>query len=322
MTFPFVTVIIRSYRRIPQMLELLEAVRAQDYPNFEIVVIEQTQDGRQAYQQQFEEARRDPRVRILEFPPLGPAPARNEAVHHAHGEILLFMDDDDLPLHSDWISCHAANYADPKCVAVSGREVRERDEDPTPHNTEANYRQCLRYTWLKMPRARVRHTRRIEGVDLVRGGNASLRKDAIERAGGWDDERHGEENSFDFRFEQCRRTGEYFAYDPTAVFLRRLDLEGGSERRLVPPSEVLRAELSYSHRVVRRYFPWRFALCYPAYLWLGFLRAYEHLAEFGEQATPVWRARSVLLVYPRVLGEVWRGALATPMRPLRGAIGP
>ncbi len=319
MTRPFVTVVIRSYKRIPQMLELLEAVRSQDYPNFEIVVIEQTADGREAWRAELDAARMDPRVRILEYGPLGPAGARNEALHQARGEILLFMDDDDLPVGTGWLAAHAANFSDPLCMAVTGREIWSLDEDSAPHESETNYRLCLRYTWLRMPRGRMRHTRRVVGVEAVRGGNASLRRETIERAGGWDDERFGEEHSLDFRFARCRRPGEYFVFDPLAVHLRRLDIAGGSERRLVPPDGALRAELSYSHRVVRRYFPVRFALCYPAYLWLGFRRAYQHLAEFGAEATPLSRAWSLLRVYPRVLLEVWRGALATPRRPIPGA---
>jgi glycosyltransferase involved in cell wall biosynthesis len=319
MSEPFVTVVIRSYRRIPAMLELLRAVQAQVYSRFEILVIEQTQDGREAWRAELEAAKADPRVRILEFAPLGPSRARNVAFEESHGEILLFMDDDDLPVGTGWLAAHAANYADPFCMAVTGREIWSLDEDPAPHEGEENYRRCLRYTWLRMPRGRMRHTRRIVGVEAVRGGNASLRRETIARAGGWDDERFGEEHSLDFRFARCRRPGEYFAFDPAAVHLRRLDIGGGSERRLVPPDGALRAELSYSHRIVRRYFPLRFALCYPAYLWLGFQRAYAHLAEFGEAMSPAGRAWSLLRVYPRVLREVWATARAAPLRPIPGA---
>ena len=316
MSAPFVTVVIRSYQRIPHLLELLDAVRAQDYPRFEILIIEQTEDGRAPYQREFDAARTDPRVRILEYPPLGPAGARNEAFVRAKGEVLLFMDDDDLPVGSGWLAAHAANYADPLCMAVTGREIWSLDENSAPHESETNYRLCLRYTWLRMPRGRMRHTRRVAGVEAVRGGNASLRRETIERAGGWDDERFGEEHSLDFRFARCKRPGEYFVFDPAAVHLRRLDIGGGSGRRLVPPDGALRAELSYSHRVVRRYFPGRFYLCYPAYLWLGFRRAYDHLVEFGEPVSPLRRASSLLRVYPRVLLEVWRGALASRPRPM------
>jgi glycosyltransferase involved in cell wall biosynthesis len=318
MSLPFVTVVIRSYGRIPQMLELLGAARAQCYPNLEILVIEQTQDGREVFQADFDSARQDPRVRILEYPPLGPSKARNEAFAQARGDVLLFMDDDDLPLGTDWVSAHAANYTDPLCMAVTGREVWSLDEDPTPHESEENYRLCLRYTWLRMPRGRMRHNRRVVGVEAVRGGNASLRRETIERAGGWDEEWYSEEHSLDFRFARCRRPGEYFVFDPTAVHLRRFNIAGGCERRLFPPEGALRAELSYSHRVVRRYYPWRFYACYPAYLWLGFRRAYQHLKEFGAKASVAARVWSLITAYPRILLEVWRGALKTRMRPIPG----
>ena len=74
---PFVTVVIRSYRRIPAMLELLAACRAQEYPAFEILVVEQTGPERETHRAALDAAQADPRVRVLEVPPLGPAGARN-----------------------------------------------------------------------------------------------------------------------------------------------------------------------------------------------------------------------------------------------------
>ena len=38
------------------------------------------------------------------------------------------MDDDDLPINNNWISSHAKNYADPLCIGVSGRCIKEPKE--------------------------------------------------------------------------------------------------------------------------------------------------------------------------------------------------
>lgn len=273
----FVSVAIRSFRRLPQLLELMGRLQAQGYPHFEIVVIEQSEAAREAYRVELTALGRDPRVRILEYPALGPGRARDEAARQARGEIVLFIDDDDLPLGSDWIQAHVNNYADPLCMAVSGRHAFHEQEDPRLYDTSKNRRLCLRYSWLKMPRGRVRHGTPLRGVTQVAGTNASIRRSAIERAGGWDDEPDHDEDSFNFRFARVKRPGEYFAYDPRPVILRRLDIPGGVGRRQASFGDRLRAELRFSHGVVRRYFPLRFWGLYPLYVLLAVQRALHDL---------------------------------------------
>jgi cellulose synthase/poly-beta-1,6-N-acetylglucosamine synthase-like glycosyltransferase len=180
--WPHVTLVIRSYQRIPAMLELAEVCLEQDYDRFDVLVIEQSPEQRRQYREELNVISRSPKLRILEYEPLGPARARNEAIKQATGDILLFMDDDDLPLRTDSIRAHAKNFVDPDCVAVTGREVHSREEDPTAYNTERNRRLCLRYTFLKIPRARTRHTTRVTGVTCLQGTNTSIRRSALLRA--------------------------------------------------------------------------------------------------------------------------------------------
>lgn len=276
---PFVSVAVRSYHRLPQLIELLGRLRAQTYPNFEVVVIEQSSDIREQYREALDRAAQDPRVRILEYPPLGAGPARNEAARQSRGEIVLFLDDDDLPQHDDWVAAHAANYADPNCVAVSGRHVLNEQESPGKYDTPRNHRLCLRYSWLKMPRGRTYHSRRLQGVTQVAGTNASIRRSAIERCGGWDDETDHDEDSFNFRFARLKRRDEYFAYDPRPAILRRLDVPGGLGRRQQTVYDRLKAELRFSHGVIRRYYPWRFWALYPVYVFCALERSCRHVFE-------------------------------------------
>jgi glycosyltransferase involved in cell wall biosynthesis len=292
---PFVSVAIRSFRRLPQLLELVGRLQTQDYPRFEIVVVEQSETDRAAYRAELTALAQDPRLRILEYPALGPGRARDEAARQARGEIVLFIDDDDLPIGNGWIQAHVANFADPLCVAVSGRHAFHEHEDPRAHDTRKNRRLCLRYSFLKMPRGRVRHGTRLEGVTQVAGTNASIRKSAIERAGGWDPERDHDEDSFNFRFARVKRPGEYFAYDPGPVILRRLDIPGGVGRRQASFGERLRAELRFSHRVVRRYFPLRFWGLYPVYVLVAVQRAVHDLRSAAAVSAPsrpaaLWRS--------------------------------
>jgi glycosyltransferase involved in cell wall biosynthesis len=258
---PFVSVAVRSYRRLPQLVELLSRLLQQDYPRFEVVVIEQSTLDREAYRPSLE------------------ALSRNEAARQARGDIVLFLDDDDLPLYRNWIAAHAANYSDPNCIAVSGRHVVDLTADAANYDTPKNHRLCLRYSWLKLPRGRTYHGQRILGVTQVAGTNASIRRSAIERVGGWDDERDHDEDSFNFRFARVKTRHEYFAYDPRPAILRRLDVPGGLGRRQQGVGARLCAELRFFHVIIRRYFPLRFWAFYPLYLFFALERACRHVIE-------------------------------------------
>jgi glycosyltransferase involved in cell wall biosynthesis len=271
----FVSVAVRSYHRLPQLFELIAALQRQCYPRFEIVVIEQSVAEREQYRNEFTRVSEDARVRVLEYPALGAGAARNEAARQARGEIVLFIDDDDLPLGDDWIQAHVENYVDPACVAVSGRHAL-RPLEPASDSPRSQ-RLCLRYSWLKMPRGRTNYGCRILGVTQVAGTNASIRRSAIERAGGWDDAQDHDEDSFNFRFARVKGKHEYFAFDPKPVILRRLDVRGGLDRRQQTVRQRLLTELRYSHGVVRRYFPLRFWLLYPIYLACAAQRAVAHV---------------------------------------------
>lgn len=304
---PSVSVVIRSYNRIEACLELLEAVLAQDYPEFEVVVIEQSTEITAEQKARLDELGRDLRLRVIFHPPLGAARARNTGWRQAKNEIVLFMDDDDLPLHRDWIRRHAENFRDPNCIGVTGREVRSPDEDPTPFNTRRDYAKCLRYSFLKMPRGRTRHTRRIQGVTALQGGNTSIRRSVLERVGGWDELTEStDENSFDFRFDRVKRPGEYRVFDPLPAMLRRMDQGGGLARRSASVTRVLSFELAYSHRLLRRYFPGRFYSFYPAYLWLAAYRTLTYSVDHHPEQSAVSLAGTLLAAFPSALRTAWR----------------
>jgi glycosyltransferase involved in cell wall biosynthesis len=308
---PFVSVAVRAFRRVPQLLELTRSLLAQEYPNFEIVIIEQSGEQRERFRGELTALARDARVRLLEYPALGAGRARIEAARQSRGEIIVFIDDDDLPCGQFWLATLVDNFRNPRCMGVSGRQLVAGEQDSDHHDTARNRRLCLRHSFLRMPRARVQHRTRLEGVTHVSGGNAAIRASAIQRTGGWDPEDDHDEDSFSFRFARVRQPGDFFVYDPEAVILRRLDVPGGLARRTQSVAERVRSELRYSHRVVRKYYPWRFFLLYPCYLWLAGARALHHV----RQAQPQRQRRTLLLelmlsapmVYMEILESLARG---------------
>jgi glycosyltransferase involved in cell wall biosynthesis len=274
MVAPRVSVVIRSYNRIPALCELLASVLAQQFAEpFEVVVVEQSKsidaDGRA----RLAEFAADPRVRILRYPPLGGPRARNVGSRAARGEILLYMDDDDLPLGDGWMAAHIRHFADPHCLGVTGRHVTAID-DRAPRWSPARasrlvlsyvpvlmYQQCYNYVEVDRP---VR-------VATVHGGNVSLRRSALARFGLWDEcTRIEDEVSFNYRLRARKRPDEYLLYDPEALMLRRVDVPGGMNKRYMPVTSVGERVFEFLHNIVGHYFTPRFILLYPAYVVLLF----------------------------------------------------
>src|SRR5687767_4770235 len=94
---PRVSVVVRSYNRLSILSELLAALLAQDHDSFEIVVVEQSTNRPPVDVARIEQLAADPRVRILRHEPLGGPRARNVGVRASRGDVIVFIDDDDLP---------------------------------------------------------------------------------------------------------------------------------------------------------------------------------------------------------------------------------
>src|SRR5688572_3239999 len=223
---PYVSVVIRSYERGAAVIELIEAVlRQRDVPSFEIVVVEQSQHLAPEHAQRLAELARDERVRILEHRPLGGPRARNVGARAARGEIIVFMDDDDLPASDRWLAAHIANFADPRCLAVTGRQLMTDKPDPPYRNMDRGPRQVCSYVPLLMWQRVYTSADRRRVVDNVHGGNVSVRRSVLARVGLWDECTPIEDElSFNYRLRRARTADEYVLFDPAALMIRRRDI--------------------------------------------------------------------------------------------------
>ncbi len=92
---PLVSVIIPAYNASVFLPATLRSVLAQDYPNFEVWVVDDgSTDGTAAIVERF--AREDDRVNLLRQQNAGVAAARNLGIRSARGEFVAPLDADDL----------------------------------------------------------------------------------------------------------------------------------------------------------------------------------------------------------------------------------
>jgi len=96
---PLVSVIIPTYNRSEMLKRALESVRAQTFPDYEIVVID---DGSEDDTPRLVASLPGP-IRYVRIEQAGPAAARNAGIEAAAGELLAFLDSDD-----EWLPEHLA----------------------------------------------------------------------------------------------------------------------------------------------------------------------------------------------------------------------
>lgn len=293
---PRLSVIVRSFNRLPALAELLGALLAQDHDSFEVIVIEQTPDRAREDVARLDELARDPRLRILRYPPLGGPRARNEGVRAARGELLVFIDDDDLPASADWLRRHEANFADPRCLGATGQFV---DDGPPYVNLARARRQVLSFNLLKWQRVYTRTDRRKQ-VESLMGGNAAIRRSTLERFGLWDECTPIEdEPSLAFRINAGKRAGEYLVFDPEPKMIRRLDVPGGMAKRTMSGPVYARRVFTFLHNIVGHYFPIRFALLYPAYIYLVAYHVIQWICSDSKKhrtlARRIWAVSGIVL---------------------------
>jgi glycosyltransferase involved in cell wall biosynthesis len=263
----FVSVVVRSYKRGEALKELVHRLQRQRYPSFEVVILEQSDDPELV---RYLKSLGDPRIHVCIAPPTNPPAARNEAIRHSSGEIILLIDDDDLPIGEDWIEKHADNYADPMCMGVVGRLVSDPDNIVPPRFPRLVRHFAMRYTPFKDTISLTYNTVRKERIDYLIGSNASVRRSLIERIGGWDEGiPMNEEQSFAIKFARERRKGEMFVFDPNPLMWRRTDVPGGLDRRRGDDWHMreLEARLFYYKHVVGYYFQRRYRILLPLF-WL------------------------------------------------------
>jgi GT2 family glycosyltransferase len=229
MPLPFISVIIPTYGREEPLQTTLLDVLKQDYPHFETIVVDQTQEHQPETQAFLDGLASDGKIRLFKVTWASLPGARNYAVKQAKGDILLFLDDDVL-LEPGFLSAHAKNYDNPKIGAVAGRvfdRMKLADfqegleiQDLPPEALDPGI------AWYHI---NLVHTVKPQRVLSARGCNMSFRRAIFEKHGVLFDERFQgsavrEESDFCLRI---RKTGLMIWYDPDAHLIHLGEETGG-----------------------------------------------------------------------------------------------
>lgn len=197
-----ISVIIPTVDRPGAAARLVRTLKKQSARNFEIVVVDQSEQP-------------DPElsalngVRVVRIPTRGLPNARNVGVRHAHGDILLFIDDDETP-DAGWVEAHGRHYTDPDVMGVAGRIRGAYDERSGPVGSFGRWTLYIGRHFNSDQPCRVDH---------LPGGNFSIRRESFDVIGGFDPSYGGpavgEETDFSLRL-RARRPETIFPYDPDA----------------------------------------------------------------------------------------------------------
>ena len=275
LSHPFMSVLIRSFNRLPYVSKILEVCLNQTYDKYEIVVLEQSADDHWDKHRKIIE-KYNGKINVIRSHPLGPSGARNVGVSHCKGEVVLFVDDDDIPVGDNWIAEHAKNYIDPLCIGVSGRHIHQLNEVSRYNDIKGGvdhaYRRCLTISFMVRGRVFTGINTVKKPVEWLHGNNCSLRKLYILKLGGWYPyiQGAGEEHSLFFKFQKVKNPGEYLMFDPQPIVLRRFDMPGGVGRRMISLHTLLVHSMQYYHWVIGAHFPVRFYGLYPIFMLYGF----------------------------------------------------
>ena len=168
-----ISVVIPTIDRGPAIIETVESVLRNGYPNFEIIVGDQSNDGRT--RESLAPYIADGRIRYFSNPREGVALNRNLGASRARGEIIAYTDDD-CTVPPDWLEAIARVFrVDERIGMVFGNVLAG------PHDHDLGFVQAyIRKDSFTATKASQKHL--VEGI----GACMAIRRKVWEAVGGFD----------------------------------------------------------------------------------------------------------------------------------------
>jgi glycosyltransferase involved in cell wall biosynthesis len=177
---PLLSIVLTSYtdKRLKDIFELLESVKAQTYPRIEVVYVIERSTGLLHLLRSYLKEKAISNVKVIfDSRDLGLSAARNLGIKNAGGEIIAFIDDD-VVLPPEWAEEVVRTYAmRSDIIGVTGPALPLWSDGPIKWLPEELYWIIGSTTWYKCNSVKeVRH---------AWGMNMSFRREAFEVCGGF-----------------------------------------------------------------------------------------------------------------------------------------
>jgi glycosyltransferase involved in cell wall biosynthesis len=166
---PSVAIVIPTLNRYDYLKNTLSDLSLQDYKNFQVVVVDQSDNFNQFFYSQFKFP-----ITVIRQPTKGLCQARNTAINSVQSDFYLLFDDDSR-VNPDWISQHLISFFNFKFDISSGASPRLEEFDSKNFVNYYRYSDVLdtgnclipRYVFKKIGLLDLRYERQIrEDSDL------------------------------------------------------------------------------------------------------------------------------------------------------------
>ncbi|MGF1457915.1 MAG: hormogonium polysaccharide biosynthesis glycosyltransferase HpsN [Leptolyngbyaceae cyanobacterium] len=229
MQWPSISIIVPTYQREEVLCSTIADALKQDYPDFEVIVVDQTQDHNPETQAYLKSVADSDQIQYYQLDWASLPGARNYGVERSRGDIILFIDDD-VELSAGYLQSHAKVFVEQEKVgAVAGR-VFDRMKLADDPNLSIDYLPSEAMdpgiAWYHIDLV---HTTQPQQVISARGCNMSFRREIFTKHGLRFDERFRgnavrEESDFCLRL---RQTGYIIWYSPEANLIHIGEESGG-----------------------------------------------------------------------------------------------
>ncbi len=167
---PRVSLIIPAYNEGKRVLRAIKAALGQDYPDFEIIVVD---DGSEDDTYELASSVKDPRLKVIKVGHRGKAGALNAGLRLASGEIIAMTDADSF-LEKDALRELVRRFYSDEVLGVGG-QVRVMGD------TLPEIIQDVEHLRIAM----FRRAKELDELSLAPGPIAAFRRGALERIGGF-----------------------------------------------------------------------------------------------------------------------------------------
>jgi GT2 family glycosyltransferase len=215
-----VSIVIPTHNRLEKLRETVEKLRLQDFSteDYEIVVVDDGSNPPVTFEKEFTVA---PNVTIIRMEGEERSVARNTGAREAHGELLIFIDDD-ISTQKDFVEKHWQTHQEFSDALVVGEILLPAESQNTPFG---RFRQRLEKDGIPRQRGLVAEK------NFCAAGNASIKRELFLQLNGFDKTISSSEDQ-DFALRHTAQGGQ-IVYLPEASVIHQdkaLDIRGYCQR--------------------------------------------------------------------------------------------